>query len=89
MNPDCSNAAPVGLSFFFVLGSLIQIVGILVSKPLADRFGKKAVFIAGMAITTIATALVFFVTPKDDEPDVRAGALSGPSGGGRRCRCCG
>jgi len=63
VNPDGSNAAAVGLSLFFVLGSLIQIVGIVFSKPLADRFGKKAVFIAGMSVTTIATALVFFVTP--------------------------
>lgn len=63
VNPDGSNAAAVGLSLFFVIGSLIQIVGIIFSKPLADRFGKKAVFITGMSVTTIATALVFFVGP--------------------------
>jgi Na+/melibiose symporter-like transporter len=63
VKPDGSNAASVGLSFFFVLGSLVQIVGIIFSKTLADRFGKKAVFITGMSISTIATALVFFVTP--------------------------
>ncbi len=56
VKPDGSNAASVGLSFFFVLGSLVQIVGIVFSKPLADRFGKKAVFITGMAVSTIATA---------------------------------
>ncbi len=61
--PDGSNAAAVGLSLFFVMGSLIQILGILVSKPLADRFGKKAVFITGMAVTTLATLLVFFIGP--------------------------
>ena len=65
VKPDYSNAASVGLSFFFVFGSVIQILGILVSKPLADRFGKKAVFIVGLAVTTIATAGVFFVGPKD------------------------
>jgi Na+/melibiose symporter-like transporter len=63
VNPDGSNAAAVGLSLFFVGGSVIQIVGIIFSKPLADRFGKKAVFIAGMSVTTIATVLVFFATP--------------------------
>jgi Na+/melibiose symporter-like transporter len=63
VNPDGSNAAAVGLSLFFVIGSLIQIVGIIFSKPLADRFGKKAVFMVGMSVTTIATALVFFVGP--------------------------
>lgn len=63
VNADGSNAAAVGLSLFFVLGSLIQIIGIIFSKPLADRFGKRAVFISGMAVTTVATALVFFVGP--------------------------
>lgn len=63
VKPDGSNAAAVGLSLFFVIGSLIQIIGIIFSKPLADRFGKKAVFIAGMSVTTLATALVFFVGP--------------------------
>lgn len=63
VKPDGSNAAAVGLSLFFVLGSLIQIIGIIFSKPLADRFGKKAVFIAGMSVTTIATGLVFLVGP--------------------------
>jgi Na+/melibiose symporter-like transporter len=65
VKPDYSNAASVGLSFFFVLGSVIQIFGILVSKPLAEWFGKKAVFIVGLTVTTIATAAVFFVGPKD------------------------
>jgi glycoside/pentoside/hexuronide:cation symporter, GPH family len=63
VNPDGSNAAAVGLSLFFVVGSLVQIVGILFSKPLADRFGNKAVFIAGMFLTMIATLAVFFVGP--------------------------
>lgn len=63
VKPDGSNAAAVGFSLFFVLGSLVQIVGIIFSKPLADRFGKKAVFIGGMAVTTLATALVFFINP--------------------------
>jgi Na+/melibiose symporter-like transporter len=63
VKPDGSNAAAVGLSVFFVLGSLIQIVGIIASKPLADRFGKKAVFITGLAGTALATALMFFASP--------------------------
>lgn len=63
VKPDGSNAAAVGFSLFFVLGSIVQIAGIIVSKPLADRFGKKAVFIGGMSVTTLATALVFFISP--------------------------
>ncbi|MBV9180506.1 MAG: MFS transporter [Acidobacteria bacterium] len=63
VNGDGSNAAAVGFSLFFVVGSLIQIIGIMFSKPLSDRFGKKAVFIAGMSVSALSTALVFFVTP--------------------------
>lgn len=61
VSPDGSNAAGVGFSLFFVVGSLIQIVGIIFSKLLSDRFGKKAVFLAGVAITTVATAWPFFI----------------------------
>jgi Na+/melibiose symporter-like transporter len=63
VRPDGQNAAAVGLSLFFVIGSVVQIAGIMASKPLADRFGKKAVFIAGASVTTLATALVFLVGP--------------------------
>jgi len=63
VNTDGSNASAVGLSLFFVAGSVIQIPCIIASKPLADRFGKKAVFISGVALTTLATVLVFFVSP--------------------------
>ena len=61
---DNSNAAAVGLSLFMVLGSLVQIAGIMASKPLTDRFGKKAVFMAGVAVTTAATLGVFLVGPR-------------------------
>ncbi len=63
VRPDGSNAAAVGLSFFFVLGSLVQIVGIACSKPLTERFGKKGVFITGASVTAVATVLVFFANP--------------------------
>jgi glycoside/pentoside/hexuronide:cation symporter, GPH family len=63
VRPDGGNATAVGVSLFFVLGTLVQIAGIVASKPLADRFGKKAVFIAGASVTTLATVLVFFAGP--------------------------
>ncbi|HVW20742.1 MAG TPA: MFS transporter [Opitutaceae bacterium] len=62
--PDGSNAASVFLSFFFDAGSIVQIVGIIFSKPLANRFGKKTVFFTGMLISTLGTAAIFFV-PRD------------------------
>jgi len=67
IKPDGSNAADVAFSLFFVVGSIVQIVGIIFSKPLADRFGKKPVFIAGVAVTTIATVWVFWATPSSIE----------------------
>jgi Na+/melibiose symporter-like transporter len=63
VKPDGSNAASVGLSLFMVLGNVIQVIGILLSKPLAERFGKKAVFIAGLSMTTLANLVVFCVSP--------------------------
>lgn len=63
VTPDSANAAAVAFSFFFLLGSIIQIIFIPTSKPLSDRFGKKAVFITGMIITMVATMLVYFVSP--------------------------
>ncbi len=67
IKPDGSNAADVAFSLFFVVGSIVQIVGIIFSKPLSDHFGKKTVFIAGVAVTTIATAWVFWATPSSIE----------------------
>ncbi len=63
VRPDHSNAVAVGFSFFNVLGSIVQIGFIPLSKPLSDRFGKKAVFIVGASITMLATMGVFLVTP--------------------------
>lgn len=63
ITPNGSNAAAVGVSLYFVIGSVVQIAGILVSKPLADRFGKKNVFLVGAFVTTIATAGVYLATP--------------------------
>ena len=60
---DSSNASAVGQAFFFMLGSVIQVFCILISKPLADWFGKKAVFITGAIVTMAATIAVYFVPP--------------------------
>ncbi|HZZ17817.1 MAG TPA: MFS transporter [Opitutaceae bacterium] len=61
--PDGSNSASVALSFFLMAGNVIQIVGILLSKPLSDKFGKKAVFLAGMGLSTVVTVIIIFVPP--------------------------
>ena len=65
VKPDNSNATSVAFSLFQVVGSLVQLMGIPFSKPLCDRFGKKAVFITSLSFTTLATVGVFFVGPTD------------------------
>lgn len=60
---DGSNAASVGLSVCNIAGTIVTILGVLASKPLASRFGKKAVFGWGLAATTVLTAAVYFVPP--------------------------
>lgn len=63
LKPDGTNAVSVGLAFFSVVGSVVQILFIPLSKPLSDRFGKKTVFLIGGTITALATAAVYFVGP--------------------------
>jgi glycoside/pentoside/hexuronide:cation symporter, GPH family len=50
-------------SLFNVLGTTSTIVGIFFSKGLAMRFGKRNVFIGGLAGTTLFTALFVFLPP--------------------------
>lgn len=63
VRPDFSNATAVGFSFFQVVGSIVQILFIPFSKPLSEKFGKKSVFVGGMALTLVVTAAHFFITP--------------------------
>src|SRR5690606_21300986 len=53
----------VGFSLFNMTGSLVSILGILAAKPLADRFGKKAVFTIGLAGATLVQLMFFVVAP--------------------------
>lgn len=55
----------VGFSLFNMTGSLINILGIFAAKPLADRFGKKAVFTVGLAGATLVQVLFFALSPED------------------------
>lgn len=58
---DRSNVASVGFSLFNMCGQLVTILGVLCSKALAVRFGKKGVFLVGLVLTTLFTAL--FILP--------------------------
>ncbi len=62
---DRSNVTSVGFSLFNMTGQLVTILGVLASKALSIRFGKKTVFLVGLSLTTLFTAL-FIVVPSND-----------------------
>ncbi len=51
-------------SFFNVCGLGATIVGVILSTPLAKRYGKRDVFIAGLTLTVVFTA-AFVLLPRD------------------------
>ncbi len=59
---DRSNVTSVGFSLFNMSGQLVTILGVLCSKALAIRFGKKAVFLVGLFFTAVFT-LGFILPP--------------------------
>ncbi len=60
---DGTNAAAVGFSLFNLIGTFMQLGGILCSVALSDRFGKKNVYIIGLSLTALVTIAFFFVPP--------------------------
>jgi GPH family glycoside/pentoside/hexuronide:cation symporter len=61
---DRSNVSSVGFSLFNMCGQLVMIIGVLCSKVLSVRFGKKTVFLIGLFGTTLFTVL-FIMLPAD------------------------
>lgn len=51
----------IGFSLFNMTGSLVNIIGVLMAKPLAERFGKKLVFMVGLAGAAIVQSLFYFL----------------------------
>jgi glycoside/pentoside/hexuronide:cation symporter, GPH family len=50
-------------SMFNVLGTSATIIGIFFSKGMAVRYGKRNVFIAGLSLTTLFTAVFVWLPP--------------------------
>jgi sugar (glycoside-pentoside-hexuronide) transporter len=50
-------------SWFNVFGTVSTIIGIFFSKRLSMRYGKRNVFIGGLSVTTLFTALFVFLPP--------------------------
>lgn len=59
---DEGQLVSIGFSVFNVLGTLATIIAIFFSKALAVRFGKRRVFMVGLAVTAALTA-VFAALP--------------------------
>jgi GPH family glycoside/pentoside/hexuronide:cation symporter len=53
------------VQLFNVIGSIALIAGLPFSKPLAQRFGKRNVFIGSSLVSGIAFSLIFLATPRD------------------------
>jgi Na+/melibiose symporter-like transporter len=59
-----SNVADVAQSVINVLEKIVFIVMILLSPKLSAAFGKKAIAVVGFGVTTIISALFYFVAPQ-------------------------
>ena len=58
-----SNVADVFNSIINMLGTGITIIVILLSPPLAQKFGKKAVAVAGFALATVGSLAFYLLSP--------------------------
>lgn len=61
---DKKNVASVGFSLFNMSSQFVTVVGVAFSTWLSIRFGKKAVAIAGFAVTTVFMALFILLPPQ-------------------------
>ncbi len=53
-----------GNSFFNACGIIFTIIGITFSKPLADKYGKRDVFMAALFISTLFVLSFYFYAPE-------------------------
>lgn len=61
---DAENVFAVGFSLFNIVGSLIQLLGVIfLSGFLAGIFGKRDVFIVCLALTALFTGMFYAVSP--------------------------
>lgn len=60
-----ANPSKVGFSLFNMTGSLVNVLGVFAAKPLADRFGKKLVFMVGLGGAAFIQCLYYFLAADD------------------------
>ncbi len=64
ISADKKNVASVGFSLFNMSSQFVTVIGVAFSTWLSMKFGKKAVAIAGFAVTTVFMALFVLVPPQ-------------------------
>jgi glycoside/pentoside/hexuronide:cation symporter, GPH family len=65
LNLAGSNVADVANSIINMLGTAITIIVILLSPPLAKRFGKKAVAVVGFGLASVGSLAFYWLKPAD------------------------
>lgn len=80
---DHSNVPAVTYAFINMVGTGTMLIGVMLSKPLSIRFGKKAVFITSLIATSLCTFWLMFI-PADNSgmiffQGLLWGACYGPS----------
>lgn len=58
-----TNIADSAFSFMNILGQLASIIGIMISNTIVVKFGKRDVFIAGLILSALCTALFIMIPP--------------------------
>jgi len=58
---DQTNVSAVTFGFINMLGNATTLIGVLLSKPLSSRFGKKTVFMASLLATALCTFWLMFI----------------------------
>jgi GPH family glycoside/pentoside/hexuronide:cation symporter len=58
-----AHIADGAFSFMNILGQIASIIGIMISNTIAVKFGKRDVFIAGLILAAICTALFIIIPP--------------------------
>jgi len=61
---DQSNTPNVAFAFFNMAATPTTLIGVLLSKPLSERFGKRGVF-CGCLLLTVASTMSLFFVPAD------------------------
>ncbi len=65
MNFFGSDPASAGFGLFNAGGIIFMMVGIALSKKLADKFGKRDVYLYGLLISTLFILIFYFFSPKN------------------------